>query len=33
MAVLDTGLAPAGFRPQWSEPVDTVSETLVSISL
>jgi len=33
MAVLDTGLAPAGFRTQWTEPVDTVSEILVRLSL
>jgi thioester reductase-like protein len=33
MAVLDTGLAPAGFPTQWTEPVDTVSETLVRLSL
>ena len=32
-AVLDTGLAPAGFRTMWTEPVDTVSEILVRLSL
>jgi thioester reductase-like protein len=32
-AVLDTGLAPAGFTTMWTEPVDTVSETLVRLSL
>ena len=32
-AVLDTGLAPAGLRAKWTEPVDTVSETLVRLSL
>jgi thioester reductase-like protein len=32
-AILDTGLAPKGFRTQWTEPVDTVSEILVNLSL
>ena len=32
-AVLDTGLAPAGFTTQWTEPVDTVSSLLVRLSL
>jgi hypothetical protein len=33
MAALDTGLMPSGFRLQWTEPVDTVSELLTAISL
>jgi len=33
MAALDTGVMPSGFRLQWTEPVDTVSELLTSISL
>jgi thioester reductase-like protein len=33
MAVLDTGVMPSGFRLQWTEPVDTVSEILAAISL
>jgi thioester reductase-like protein len=32
-AVIDTGLAPAGFQAMWTEPVDTVSEILVRLSL
>ena len=32
-AVLDTGMAPAGFQTMWTEPVDTVSEILVRLSL
>jgi thioester reductase-like protein len=33
MAIYDTGLVPAGFRLRWTEPVDTVAETLVRLSL
>jgi thioester reductase-like protein len=33
MAALDTGVMPSGFRLQWTEPVDTVSELLTAISL
>ena len=33
MAVLDSGVMPSGFRLQWTEPVDTVSELLTGISL
>ncbi len=33
MAVADAGVAPAGFRPHYSEPVDTASEAMVRISL
>ncbi|HEY6309695.1 MAG TPA: SDR family NAD(P)-dependent oxidoreductase [Streptosporangiaceae bacterium] len=33
MAVLDVGVMPAGFRLQWTEPVDSVSEILTTISL
>jgi thioester reductase-like protein len=32
-AVLDTQLAPAGFTTMWTEPVDTVAQTLVGLSL
>jgi len=32
-AVLDARVMPAGFRLHWTEPADTVSETLVKISL
>jgi hypothetical protein len=33
MAALDVGVMPSGFRLQWTEPVDTVSEILTAISL
>jgi thioester reductase-like protein len=33
MAALDAGVRPSGFRLQWTEPVDTVSELLTAISL
>ena len=33
MAVLDAGVMPSGFRLQWTEPVDTVSQVLTAISL
>jgi thioester reductase-like protein len=32
-AIYDTGLVPAGFRLCWTEPVDTVAEILVRLSL
>jgi thioester reductase-like protein len=32
MAVLDVGLVPSGFTLRWTEPVDTVSELLTTIS-
>ena len=33
LAVLDVGLLPAGLRSGWTEPVDNVSQLLVSVSL